>query len=42
MLAKVKKNGFEKISDELIFEYSNLGFLFIFKEFKGLLSSNIP
>ena len=34
-----KKNEFKKISDELIFEYSNLGFLSIFKEFKGLLSS---
>ena len=38
MLAKIKKNGSKKISDELMFEYSNLGFLYIFKEFKSLLA----
>ena len=42
MLVKLKKNGFKKISDELMFEYSNLEFLSIFKEFKSLLSSDIP
>ena len=31
MLVKNFKNGFKKISDELMFEYSNLGFLSIFK-----------
>ena len=41
MLAKIKEKGFKKISDELMFEYSNLRFLSIFKEFKSLLSSNI-
>ena len=40
MLAKIKKNEFKKISDEVMFEYSNLEFLSIFKEFKSLLSSN--
>ena len=42
MLAKIKKNEFKKIFNDVIFEYSNLGFLSIFKEFKSLLSSNIP
>ena len=42
MLAKILKNGFQKISDELMFEYSNLGFLSILKEFKSLLSLDIP
>ena len=37
-----QKNGFKKIADELMFEYSNLGLLSIFKKFKSLLSSNIP
>ena len=30
-----KKNEFKKISDEVLFEYSNLKFLSIFKEFKS-------
>ena len=48
MLAKIKKNKNKKkikkgkIFDDLMFEYSNLGFLSIFKEFKSFLSSNIP
>ena len=43
MLAKKKKkNGVKKIFDELVVNYSNLGFLSIFKEFKYLLSSNLP
>ena len=33
MLAKIK-NGFKKISDDLMFEYSKLEFLYFFKEFK--------
>ena len=41
-VVKNTKNGFKKISDELMFKNSNLGFLTIFKEFKSLLSSNIP
>ena len=36
------KNGFKKFSNKLMFEYSNLRFLSIFKEIKSLLSSNIP
>ena len=36
------KNGFKKLSNKLMFEYSNLRFLSIFKEIKSLLSSNIP
>ena len=40
-MPKIKKNGFKKISDELMFKYSNLGFLSILKEFKSLLSSTI-
>ena len=42
MLAKINKNGFKKISDELMFEYLNLRFLSNFKEFKNLFSSNFP
>ena len=47
MLAKIKKNKNKKKKngknfDDLMFEYSNLGFLSIFKEFKSFLSSNIP
>ena len=42
MLAKIRKNRFKKIPNELMFEYSNFGFLSIFKEFKSLLSSNTP
>ena len=42
MLAKVKKkkkkNGFKKISDELMFKYSELGLLSIFKKPKSLLT----
>ena len=41
MMSKIKK-WFEKISDELMFEYSNLEFLSISKEFTSLLLSDIP
>ena len=44
MLAKIKKNELKKVeySNVWMFEYSNLGFLSIFKKFKSILSSNIP